>query len=103
MAIEMPRYVVQRTLPKNWDADGSIVERCRQIVEQNGDDVTWLHSYVSEDGRKWFCAYEAPTPEAIRRSSVRNRLPVDSITSVRVLDPYPYPSSRRDDAQTDGA
>ena len=94
MAIEMPRYVVQRTFPQNWDADGSIVER-------NGDDVTWLHSYVSEDGRKWFCAYEAPTPEAIRRSSIRNRLPVDSITSVRVLDPYPYPSSRRDDAQID--
>ena len=87
----MPRYVVERTFSKTWDADGTTSERCRQIVERNGDDVTWLHSYVSEDGLKWFCAYEAPSPEAIRRSSARNRLPVDSITSVRVLDPYLYP------------
>jgi hypothetical protein len=98
--IEMPRYVVERTFPKTWHADGSIVDRCRQIVERNGDDVTWLHSYVSEDGLKWFCAYEAPSPEAIRSCSARNRLPVDSITSVRVLDPYPYPTSRRSDAQS---
>ena len=89
--IEMPRYVVERTFSETWDADGTTIERCRQIVERNGDDVTWLHSYVSEDGLKWFCAYEAATPEAIRRSSARNRLPVDSITSVRVLDPYLYP------------
>ena len=87
--IKMPRYLVERTFSLQ-DAEGATVERCRQIVERNGDDVTWLQSYVSEDGLKWFCAYEAPSPEAIRRSSSRNRLPVDSITSVRVLDPYPY-------------
>jgi hypothetical protein len=86
----MPRYVVQRTFPQSWNGDRSVTERCRQIIERNGDDVTWLHSYVSEDGRIWFCAYEAPSPEAIRTSSARNGLPVDSITSVRVLDPYPY-------------
>jgi hypothetical protein len=86
----MPRYVVQRTFPKNWDSDNSIPERCREIIERNGENVTWLHSYVSDDGRTWFCAYEAPSPEAIRTSSARNGLPVDSITSVRVLDPYPY-------------
>jgi hypothetical protein len=88
--IEMPRYLVERTFSKIWDADGATAERCREIIERNGDDVTWLQSYVSEDGLKWFCAYEAPSPEAIRRSSNRNQLPVDSITSVRVLDPYPY-------------
>ncbi len=86
----MPRYLVERTFSELWDADGAIVERCRQIVERNDDDVTWLQSYVSEDGLTWFCAYEAPSPEAIRRSSQRNHLPVQRITSIRVLDPYPY-------------
>ncbi len=86
----MPRYLVERTFSKLWDAEGAIGEGCRQIVERNGDDVTWLQSYVSEDGLRWFCAYEAPSPEAIRRSSARNALPIDSITSVRVLDPYQY-------------
>jgi hypothetical protein len=45
---------------------------------------------VSDDGTKAFCMYEAPSPEAIRKSAARNELPVDSITSVRVLDPYRY-------------
>jgi hypothetical protein len=88
--IEMPRYIVHRTLAETWDTAGVTAERCRQIVESNGDDVTWLHTYVSEDGLQWLCAYEAPSPEAIRRSSARSRLPIDSITCVRVLDPYPY-------------
>jgi hypothetical protein len=39
---------------------------------------------------KSFCIYEAPTPEAIRKTAVRNDLPVDRITEVRVLDPYAY-------------
>ena len=45
---------------------------------------------MSEDRRRLFCVYDAPSPEAIRRSAVRSGLPVDWITSVRVLDPYQY-------------
>lgn len=86
----MPRYLVERTFPQTWDVGSDIAGRCVEIVERNADEVTWLHSYVSDDGTKSFCMYEAPSPEAIRKSAVRNRLPVDSITCVRVLDPYPY-------------
>ena len=61
------------------------------VVETNTDDsVTWLHSYVSTNRRTSFCIYDGPSPEAIRRTATRNRLPVDSITEVRVLDPYFY-------------
>jgi hypothetical protein len=86
----MPRYIVERTFSRSWDVGPDTTDRFHQIVDRNGDDVTWLQSYVSEDGRKSFCIYEAASPEAIRRSAARNDLPVDSITSVRVLDPYPY-------------
>jgi hypothetical protein len=85
--------VVQRTFPQGLQipvADGG-VELCREIVERNAeDDVTWVHSYVSEDKRTTFCIYDAPSPEAIRRTAARNQLPVDHITCVRVLDPYFY-------------
>jgi hypothetical protein len=54
------------------------------------DQVTWVHSYVSADKRKTFCVYDAPSPEAVRRTAARNRLPVDRITEVRTLDPYFY-------------
>ena len=89
----MARYLVERTLPGglqvSTDARGS--EQCLAIVERNSDDgVTWLHSYVSDDGAKTFCVYEGPSPEAIRKTAKRNGLPVDRITQVRVLDPYFY-------------
>lgn len=32
--------------------------------------------------------YDAPSPEAIRKTATRSQLPVDRITQVRVLDPY---------------
>lgn len=89
----MPRYVVERTFPNGLriplDAEGA--ELCRAVVERNADEgVTWVHSYVTDDGRKTFCIYDAPTPEAIRKTAGRNGLPLDRITQVRVLDPYFY-------------
>ena len=86
----MPRYVIERTFPEGFGVppDGDGAARCRDVVERNGDGVTWLHSYVSVDDRTAFCVYDAPSPEAIRRAAVWNGLPVDRITQVRVLDPY---------------
>ena len=87
----MPRYLVERTFADGLaipsTADGA--RACMGVVENNADaNVTWLHSYVTEDRRKTFCVYDGPTPEAIRQSAARNGLPVDAITPVRVLDPY---------------
>jgi hypothetical protein len=85
----MPRYLIERSFADCWNVNEE--DGCRQIVERNGEEITWLHSYVSEDGTRAFCVYEAPSPEAIRKGARRNQLPIDSITSVRVLNPYPYP------------
>jgi hypothetical protein len=89
----MPRYVVERTFPGGLSipAGAGGEEPCRALVERNTDEgVTWLHSYVSEDGQRMFCVYDAPSPEAIRKTATRNKLPVDRITQVFVLDPYFY-------------
>ncbi len=87
----MPRYLVERTFPDGLrlsiDDEGAAI--CRVIVSTNSEDeVTWIHSYVSSDGQRSFCIYDAPSPEAIRRTAKRNNLPVDRITKVNVLDPY---------------
>jgi len=87
----MPRYVVERTFPDGLSipigAEGA--ELCLSVVDRNADEsVTWVQSYVSEDKKKTFCVYDAPSPEAIRKTATRNDLPVDRITQVRVLDPY---------------
>jgi hypothetical protein len=89
----MPRYIVQRTFPDGLqipvNAGGADI--CGGVIERNArEGVTWISSFVSEDKTRTFCVYDAPTPEAIRRTADRNALPVDEITQVRVLDPYFY-------------
>ena len=60
----------------------------------NGDQqVTWVHSYVSDDDQTTWCIYDAPSPEAIRVAAGTNSLPVDEIRQVTVLDPYFYEAS----------
>ena len=89
----MPRYLVQRTFPEGLHIpiENGGADLCSGVVERNAEEgVTWVHSYVSEDKTHTFCIYDAPTPEAIRKTAARNRLPVDRITQVRVLDPYFY-------------
>ena len=87
----MPRYVIERTFPDGLGIattpEGAAT--CRAVIEHNAvGSVTWLHSYVSADDRTTFCVYDAPSPEAVRKAAARNKLPVDRITQVRVLDPY---------------
>jgi hypothetical protein len=87
----MPRYVVEREFPDGLQisVDQNGVRTCLGMIEGNlADQVTWVHSYVSADKRKTFCVYDAPSPEAVRRTAARNKLPVARITEVRVLDPY---------------
>jgi hypothetical protein len=89
----MPRYLVQRSFSEGLNIpinnEGAAV--CGGVVEKNAEQgVTWVHSYVSEDKARSFCIYDAPSPEAIRKSAADNHLPVDQITQVTVLDPYFY-------------
>lgn len=89
----MPRYMVERTfeggleIPTNREGAAT----CLGVVGNNArEQVTWVQSFVSADKAKTFCVYDGPTPEAIRRAAGLSSLPVDSITEVRVLDPYFY-------------
>jgi hypothetical protein len=89
----MPRYLVERTFPDGLHIpiDEVGAKTCYAVVETNGHHaVTWVHSYVTPDKTKTFCVYDAPSPEAVRQSARHNGLPLDSITEVRILDPYFY-------------
>jgi uncharacterized protein DUF4242 len=89
----MPRYIIERTFPDGFDLPSG-PERAQillDVVEANTNEgVTWVHSYVSDDRAKTFCVYDAPNPEAIRKTAKCSDLPVDQITEVSVLDPYFY-------------
>lgn len=92
--VVMHRYLVERSFPDGLDIpvniEGSKI--CLTVVSTNAEDnVTWIHSYVTMDKKKTFCIYDAPSPEAIRKSAKKNGFPpVDKIIEVSVLDPYFY-------------
>jgi hypothetical protein len=89
----MPRYLVERTFGDGLSIpiDASGEKACLSVVANNqAEGVTWVTSYVSDDKLRTWCIYDAPSPEAIRRTASRNQLPVDRIAQVRVLDPYFY-------------
>ena len=53
----MPRYLVERSFPEglNIPVNAEGAEICRKVVLNNvEDDVTWIQSYVSDDGRKTY-------------------------------------------------
>ena len=89
----MPRYMVERTFPEGLaiptSPDGA--EALAEVIRNNQhEQVTWVRSFVTDDRRKTFCVYDAPSPEAVRLAAGRSGLPVDSISDVTVLDPYFY-------------
>ena len=74
----MPRYLVERTFPDGFrlPTDGEGAQRYLDVVERNADDgVTWLHSYVSDDGRGLSASTTAPSPEAIRKTAAPQPAP----------------------------
>ncbi len=91
--VVMHRYVVERTFPNGLNIPINNVGKdiCTGVVSNNAQDqVTWVQSYVSEDKKKTFCIYDAPSADAIRKAAKQNKLPVDKIIEVSVLDPYFY-------------
>lgn len=89
----MKRFLVERTWPDGleipMDDKGNGV--CQAVVKNNAEEnVFWVHSYVSADKTKTFCIYDGPSPEAVYMAAERNGQPIDSVTEVRVLDPYFY-------------
>ena len=91
--VVMHRYVVERTFPNGLNIPINNIGRdiCTGVVSNNAEDqVTWVQSYVTKDKKKTFCIYDAPSADAIRRAAKQNKLPVDNITEVTVLDPYFY-------------
>jgi Protein of unknown function (DUF4242) len=89
----VPEYTVERTFPRRLNIlmNHEGAEGVQSVIDANGTDgVTWVHSYVSADKRQTYCVYDGPKPGEMRAVASKNILPIDSITEVRVLDPYFY-------------
>lgn len=86
----LKRYVIERDIPGIGSM--SVVELCgaarasNQAIEQLGQDLQWIHSYVSDE--KTFCVYLAKDRAAINKHAELSGIPVSSITEVsKIIDP----------------
>jgi len=73
----MPRYLIKRSFDDRFQAPADNGgDTWTGIISRNAEEgVNWLHSYVSDDGHTLFCVYDAPTPEAIRKTLLSVRPP----------------------------
>ncbi len=84
----MPRYVIERTLPRLSSEElQEIGKKVVEVAEQM-PGVTWVKSSISESEGKSYCEFEAPDSDALREHSNQVGLPVDRIITVEVeVDP----------------
>ncbi len=78
----MSRYIVTRTLPPMTDEELDAVGRKVVGVCDEMEDITWIRSHLTADGKHSFCEFEAPSPEALREHASRAGLPVDDVVKL---------------------
>ena len=83
----MPVYLVERYFDEELDFDDEKFEQINDITNELG--VEWLTSFLSADGKKTYCLYEATDPESLRHHSKVVGIPANKIVEVSRFWPLP--------------
>jgi uncharacterized protein DUF4242 len=81
----MPLFLIERNFAEDLMLDEASVEQVKQINDEIG--IQWLYSFLSDDKRKTYCLYEAPSSDAIRAAAKRLGVPADVIIEVSQVRP----------------
>ena len=77
----MPLFVIEREFAEQLhvNADGF-----REVEAANREEgVRWVYSFLTADGHKTYCLYEAPTADHIHAAARRSGLPADVVVEVQ--------------------
>ena len=96
----MPRFLVECSL----QAEGSIGVDFAAIIGGHGErsaevGAIWLHAYLSDDDSTLYALYDAPDPETVRSALARDRIPIERICHVQMLDPTAWRKADRNEAR----
>ena len=80
----MPRYIIERTLPKMSQEEMQQLARRSIQVADGIPGVVWIKSYISESEGKTYCEYEAPNPESLLEHARLLNISADKITCVEM-------------------
>ena len=84
----MPLFLIERNFAEDVLLDNASVGHVKQINDEIG--IQWLYSFLSDDKRKTYCLYEAPSADAIRAAAQRLGIPADVIIEVSEVRPERY-------------
>jgi hypothetical protein len=75
----MPYVMVERTMEPavTFDDLQAIEDRSAWCFQMHA--VRFVHSYVSTDGNRMICVYEAPDAESVREANRKAQLPFDRV------------------------
>ena len=86
----MPKYVIERDIPKIGDVTPeqviAISQKSCSVLQNLGPTIQWLHSYVTQD--KIYCVYIAPNEEMVREHAKQGGFPANRVSEVKLtIDP----------------
>jgi hypothetical protein len=84
IGVIMPRYIIERTLPKMSQEEMQQLARRSIQVADGIPGVVWIKSYISESEGKTYCEYEAPNPECLLEHARLLKVSADKITRVEI-------------------
>jgi hypothetical protein len=84
IGVIMPRYIIERTLPKMSQEEMQQLARRSIQVADEIPGVVWIKSYISESEGKTYCEYEAPNPESLLKHARLLNISADKITCVEI-------------------
>ena len=86
----MPKYVIERDIPKAGDLTQQQIQAISQkscsVLQNLGPQIQWVHSYVTDD--KIYCVYIAPNEEMVKEHAKQGGFPANRVSEVkRMIDP----------------
>ena len=86
----MPKYVIERDIPKIGNVTPeevvAISQKSCSVLNNLGPKIQWLHSYVTQD--KLYCVYIAPNKNMVREHAKQGGFPANRISEVKqIIDP----------------
>ncbi|MBC3759491.1 DUF4242 domain-containing protein [Hyunsoonleella sp. SJ7] len=83
-------FVIERNIPDAGQLTAeqlqSISQTSCDVLDELGNDIKWLHSYVTND--KVFCVYKASNESLIKAHAKKGGFPADNIVAVSsIIDP----------------
>jgi hypothetical protein len=86
----MPKYVIEREIPKAGklapEQLQAISQKSCEVLRDLGPQIQWVQSYVTDN--KIYCIYIAPNEAIVREHAAQGGFPADRISEVkRLIDP----------------